>query len=304
MSTVTDAPIPVILITGYLGAGKTSALKHLLAQPELQDPSIALIINEFGPRGLDGRLVGQGPWTTFEVNKGSVFCVCVKTQLLQTLTDIAENVQPDVVLVEATGIAETSDMESILREVNLAGQFEVRACLCIVDAAHFAQVAPYLKAAPAQVRWADGVVINKKDLVTPEAVEQLSEVLAELNPRADQAVTTHGQIPWSFLEGLAHQPPETDAACTPPENVFATEVSFPEPVEEGRFWQAVDTLSAGVLRMKGHVNFTTGRKLVEVAGGRRRTQPSDDPDDDSGVVVIAYGLSPQEIADAFADLAG
>ncbi|MCE5273144.1 GTP-binding protein, partial [bacterium] len=74
--------IPIILLTGYLGAGKTTLLNHLLSRPEIRERNVALIINEFGELGVDGRLVEAGTRPVYELNKGSLFCVCIKTDFL------------------------------------------------------------------------------------------------------------------------------------------------------------------------------------------------------------------------------
>ena len=82
--------IPIFLLTGTPGAGKTTLLNHLLKQPVFQSGSTCLVINEFGQIGVDGALVEAGDRPMFEINKGSLFCVCVKTDFIKTLKAIAE----------------------------------------------------------------------------------------------------------------------------------------------------------------------------------------------------------------------
>ncbi len=174
--------LDVMVITGYLGAGKSTLLKYLLGLPEIAHRKPALVINEFGQEGVDGRLFDDLGYPLFEINRGSLFCICTKTEFVQALTEILE-LRPGMVLVEATGVAETRDIESILTLPQLSGRFRVRANLCVVDAQKFTQVAPFLKAARMQVATADGLVINKIDLVAEHALASLQQLLAEMNGR-------------------------------------------------------------------------------------------------------------------------
>ncbi len=176
-------PIDVWLLTGFLGAGKTTALNYLLRSPVFADRKITLVINEFGKISIDGQLVEPGAYSKYEINKGSLFCICTKTDFLRIFQEI-RLLEPDVVLVEATGIAETSDLEQLLCESVLKGDFHIQANLCIVDGVNFIKTAAFLKAAVSQVRWADGLVINKTDQLSDKEIQQVTGILKELNPSA------------------------------------------------------------------------------------------------------------------------
>jgi G3E family GTPase len=86
-------PIPVIIFTGYLGAGKTTSLNTLLNTDWVKSKNIALIINEFGSVGVDGKLVEPGNYAKYEINRGSIFCICTKTDFVKYMTDISENIK-------------------------------------------------------------------------------------------------------------------------------------------------------------------------------------------------------------------
>ena len=101
-------PIDVYILTGFVGAGKTTALNGLLRNQTLVSTNPALIINEFGKIGVDGALVEQRDLTRYEINKGSIFCICTKTDFLKALSEIVESGVHQTLLIEATGIAETS----------------------------------------------------------------------------------------------------------------------------------------------------------------------------------------------------
>ncbi|HAU37118.1 MAG TPA: hypothetical protein DCX07_05315, partial [Phycisphaerales bacterium] len=83
---------------------------------------------------------------------------------LRALERIAREVAPELVILEATGVSETSDLERIIDSPGLRDRFVVRANLCVVDASAFTKVAPFLRAATSQARAADAIVVNKCDL--------------------------------------------------------------------------------------------------------------------------------------------
>lgn len=303
-----DTPIPVILLTGYLGAGKTTLLNHLLRLDSLARKRVALIINEFGSLGVDGRRVdldGLGPVEMFELNRGSIFCVCIKTDFLKTLANVAAVVEPDLLVIEATGLAQTCDLEGFLAEPHLAGQFELRATLCVVDAAHFTKVAPNLQAAVDQVRWADGIVINKTDRVSDAQLAQLRKVLTDLNPDAQQSAVRHGRIADDWLTGLQHTPREPGSiAQAPPAEIVSVTFQGDGLADAAALPAAIHSLGETLLRLKGTAETPEGWVDIEYAGGELRMQPSQDRPDESAVVAIGWRVSADQLRAALADPLG
>lgn len=259
--------IPVILLTGFLGSGKTTLLNHLLRQPAWLERHPALVINEFGSLGVDGHLVASGDLPKYEVNAGSVFCACTQAQVLAALGQIAGDRRTGLVLIEATGVAETGDLEAYFDQPTLFGQFAIRANVCVVDALNFAQVAAHLSSVQHQVRHADGLVINKVDLVVPEQRAQLADLLAGLNPRAPQCQVAHGAVDAEFLAGLSHRRVGRAIDEAPAEVVAAT-IRSDRPLSRLQFEAAVRRLGPRLLRLKGHVDFGQGSRFVELVGDR------------------------------------
>jgi G3E family GTPase len=265
---IPSRPIPVLMLTGYLGAGKTTLLNHLLALPGIRDRRLALIINEFGPLGIDGKLVAPGRYAKFELNKGSVFCICIKTDFIRTLETIARDVGPELVIVEATGVADPCDLSQLMDTPLLAERFRVGANVCLVDAAGFTAVAAFLRTAPRQVQWADGLVINKSDLVTPHDIDVLQGVLRSLNPAAPHVVVSQGRVPEAFLDSLQHRERRGTVAVEPLEGLVSASFQTEALVDEQRFFAAIAALGGGLLRLKGTVCFRERTRFVEVVNGR------------------------------------
>jgi G3E family GTPase len=298
-STESRPPIPLVILTGYLGAGKTSLLNHLLALPSLRGRKLALIINEFGTLGIDGLKVDSGAHAKFELNRGSLFCICIKTDFVKTLTTIAEEVRPDLVLVEATGVADPCDIEQFLEVPTLAGRFRVQSSVCVVDAEGFTRVAAFMQAARRQVLWSDGLAINKTDLVTPSDVGILRQVLAGLNPRAPQVEVTYGRIPEQFLLSLVHERRPGAAAERPPDGLVSVSLQTDRVVDRAAFMGAIGVLGDNLLRLKGAVRFPNGRAFVEVVNGRVTEQRPPAGSEATAFVAIGWQVSRDTLGATF-----
>ncbi len=289
----------VILLTGFLGAGKTTLLNHLLASPEWRQRRPALIINEFGDLGVDGRLVCSGKFPKYEINSGSVFCACTQSQVLAALSLIGALRDVDAVLIEATGVAETGDIEAYFEQPLLFGQFAIRANVCLVDAVTFTKVVGYVQAAQSQVHAADGLVINKADLAAERELDRLSALLSEMNPEAPQCVVSHGALPRDYLGRLTHR--RRDRSITaPPGDIVAATVCCNTPLNRERFERAVLAFGPRLLRLKGNIDFGDGPRLVEWAGHTINEGPAC-PGFSGGTTfsVIAWKSSREEIQQSF-----
>ena len=269
--------IDVYILTGFVGAGKTTLLNHLLKNEPLASEKPALIINEFGKIGVDGALVQQQDLTRYDINKGSIFCICTKTDFLKALTEIAESGTHQTLLIEATGIAETVDIESFLDAPKLKDIYRVKANLCLVDAANFTRVAAYLKPAKTQVQYADALIVNKCDLASNSECATLGQILGNLNPTAPRIETKYGKIETDFLNGIRHHIHEDETLEQPPDDIIAVSISSEQPYDRDAFYQTLDDLKDNILRLKGNINFGNGPRFVELAGTTiTESQPSEE----------------------------
>jgi G3E family GTPase len=272
-------PIPVYLLTGYLGAGKTTVLNNWLGCPEVNSQKTVVLMNEFGDLAVDGSLVSTQDCDILELNQGSLFCVCVKTNLLKILSKIADELQPELLLIEATGVADVFDIQQIFDLPKIEGKFKIEANVCVVDAVNFTKVVSYLRAVGTQVRWADGLLLTKSDLLDPEAERRMLDLMFDLNPRAPQEAITKGDIAWSFIEELEHRIPPKGESLEPPTDISAWSCR-PKKVDLDAFRDAVDSLGENVLRMKGYLDAGDGPVFVESVCGEWQTPIPWTPDED------------------------
>ncbi len=288
--------IPVTLITGYLGAGKTTFLNHLLSMPSWRNRRPALLINEFGALGVDGQLVRPGRYPKYEINRGSIFCACTKVELLKTLRHIAALPRCGGLLVEATGIAHTGDLVNCFEEPTLAGGFHIRTNICLIDGLNFVKVLPFLEAVGNQVESADGIVVNKTDLISKRELSRLRAILAEINPDAPMTSVDNGKADAAFLDALTHRARELIAIKRPPKNVVSASFEADGPIDRGRFMKMVEKFGSRLLRLKGNILFHDGLRFVELVGDAvSEKPPCDTLSENTSFSVIAWKIPAERL---------
>lgn len=184
----------VFLITGFLGSGKTTFLNRIIdAFPK--DKKLTLLINEFGEIGVDGTLVEGDEIDIMEISKGSIFCVCVKTDFIKGLYELNSKVQPDVLLIESTGVANPSDLKRDLKLPIFNDRFHFREQFCMIDAVHFMDAFEVYASLEKQIASSTVFLINKIDLSSPETIEDIKKVIRRFHPDPSFFETTYADIP-------------------------------------------------------------------------------------------------------------
>ena len=190
----------VYLITGFLGAGKTTLLNRIIEKFP-KDQKLTLLVNEFGEIGVDGTLVEGDDIDMMEISKGSIFCVCVKTDFIKGLYELNTTVQPDVLLIESTGVANPSDLKKDLKLPIFDDRFHFREQFCLVDAAHFADAYKVYASLEKQIASSSVFIINKTDTASREKIEETKEIIGRFHPDPLFFETTYADIPLErFLE--------------------------------------------------------------------------------------------------------
>lgn len=174
---------PVTLITGFLGAGKTSFLNEYIAFRKSWRPVI--IENEFGQQGIDAGLIISTGTDIFELNSG---CICCS--LNEDFYDLLNQLQSrrdefDELIIETTGIADPATVaQPFLISPQIEKYYRLERVICIVDARMIEFELKDTQEARKQIAFADIIVINKKDTVRPGYVEELENLLRNINPFA------------------------------------------------------------------------------------------------------------------------
>lgn len=185
--------IDIYLITGFLGAGKTTLMKNLIKG--FQNSKTAIIVNEFGKEGVDGTILKREGMVVEEISNGSIFCVCRSDRFIDALLK-AKELDVEYVFVESSGLADPFGMPKIISVLEkLAPQrFHYSGSICVVDSKNFYKVYETAVAIKHQVQGADLILINKVDMVKPQEIEKIEKTINELNRHAEIIKTSYGQM--------------------------------------------------------------------------------------------------------------
>jgi G3E family GTPase len=194
----------VYLITGFLGSGKTTFLNRIISRFP-KDKKLTLLVNEFGEVGVDGTLVEGDDIDMMEISKGSIFCVCVKTDFIKGLYELNSKVQPDVMLIESTGVANPSDLKKDLKLPIFNDRFHFMEQFCVIDAAHFLDAYGVYASLEKQIATSTVFIINKIDVASSAAIEETKDVIRQFHPNPFFYDTTYADIPLDKFFELEEQ---------------------------------------------------------------------------------------------------
>ncbi len=198
--------IPAIVVTGFLGSGKTTLMNHLLKDRAMADT--AVVVNEFGDVSIDHLLVESAIENTIVLESGCICCT-VRGDLVDTLRDLKGKADRGElppfsrVLIETTGLAEPAPIALTLTgDPALAGDFRLGAIATTVDAQHAPDEIGRFAEADKQIAAADLLLLTKADLATPQAIAALTDRLRGINPGAEIVTVANGALDPEVL--LAH----------------------------------------------------------------------------------------------------
>ena len=183
--------VAVDILTGFLGSGKTTLLGHVLAHG-LRGKPVAVIMNEIGEVGIDGRVITglANVEKMVELSSGCICCSIDDYRFDLAIQEIIETAKPHLVIIESTGLA---DPEPLAYRVKNAG-LGLDAVITVVDAANVKRHLAETEVARAQIEAADFLVVNKTDLVDDTALAAVERRLTRLNPRAERFRSVRGAL--------------------------------------------------------------------------------------------------------------
>jgi G3E family GTPase len=200
-----DAQVPVTILTGFLGSGKTTVLNHVLNAPDMADT--AVIINEFGEIPIDHLLVEQAIENTVVLQNGCICCT-VRGDLVDTLLDLRQRVQQGQlppfsrVAIETTGLADpTPIIQTLATDQFIAPLFRLHRVITTLDAVNGLSTLQRYREAVQQLSAADLVLMTKSDLEAAAPLEQLQAAVERINPGTTCQPVLHGAVTAELVFG-------------------------------------------------------------------------------------------------------
>ncbi|MDM8006885.1 MAG: GTP-binding protein [Phycisphaerae bacterium] len=269
--------IPLSLITGFLGSGKTSLLQHIVeTNPHRR---FVYVVNECGAIDIDGHILQLGHNRLVSIPGGSIFCRCVAGEFVDWLTKIPKQ-WPEAggpiegVVIEASGIADPKVIQQMLRETGLDRTYELRMIIAVVDPGSFLKLIHTLPNIVAQIEASQVVLVNKIDIYDENRIQETESQIRTMNAEARIVQTQHGRVE---LDIFAEAPVRTleghYAHCLDP-NYSVTTAVIGENVDLDRLSADLRALGNEVYRVKGFVPSSAGRVYVDLTAGRLTARPA------------------------------
>lgn len=243
------------LISGFLGSGKTTLVKRLLETDT--NAIIGVVINEFGKISIDGPIIKRPNLEMIEVNRGSIFCSCLKMTFTEALIEMAGK-GLDYVIVESSGLADPSNIEEILHGVNdqVVNPYLYSGSITVVDANQFFTEIDSIETLVKQIECADLTWINKIDLVDDDTVKKIKMEILKINPLTEIRISSYFKGMLEILgQDLAQgRFPVLRASSNTPENKPKTmSLNYSGEIKKAELETFIRSVMASAYRIKGFV---------------------------------------------------
>jgi G3E family GTPase len=266
--SATETQVPVTVLTGYLGAGKTTLLNRILT--EQHGRKYAVVINEFGELGVDNDLVVDSDEEVFEMNNGCICCT-VRGDLIRIVGGLMKRRDKfDGIIVETTGLANPAPVaQTFFVDETVRQKTRLDAIVTVVDAKNLPQRLLDSAEAAEQIAFADVIVLNKLDLVTPEELAAVEGQIRKINRFATIHHATRGNVPVTELleqhafdlQRVLDRVPDflTDDAHEHNDEIASMSFTVEAPIDPEKFnaWIGVVLQEKGqdLLRTKGILSY-------------------------------------------------
>lgn len=259
------------VLTGFLGAGKTTVLLKVLEH--LKGHRVGIIQNEFGKLGIDGTILRDDDIQMVEINRGSIFCSCLKLNFVNALSEMAQQ-DFEYLFVESSGLGDPSNVEEILQAAQAVSgkEYDFKGVICLVDAVNFMDQLDDLETVYRQLKHCHLAVITKSDLVNADRIQELTKKIREINPVCKMEISNMGELDYDFLKEdlLLYQWAEgeetTNSEETKPKTLF---MDFEGEVKKEALVSFLNEVIPDVYRIKGFFQIEGERwNQVDVVGSK------------------------------------
>ena len=179
---------PLTIITGYLGSGKTTLVRHIIKS--VKKRKLAILLNEFGELAIDSKVI-KGKNVDMKEISGGCVCCSLTGELEAAIKEILAEIKPDHIVIETTGVAEP---DGIIVSVESIPNVKLDAVITVADADAFVRYPSLGHTGIVQLEMADLILLNKRDLVDEKDLQRIEMVLGKINDRAAIIRTANGKV--------------------------------------------------------------------------------------------------------------
>jgi G3E family GTPase len=269
----------LIVVTGFLGSGKTTFVRNFIEYHVQHNRFVAVIQNEIGEINLDSKLLDHD-YSVIEIDEGCVCCTLIGS-LKKGIMQILARFHPDYIIVETTGLANPFNLLDELSEIEDVVKFD--SVTTVVDSVNVDDSLKKYTVAHNQIAAADILLVNKKDLVTDEELSAINQTLREINETAPLIPVTQGDINPVLLYGIDQQdlveiqkredrrnvPTRTDTSHEK-DGLQSITIPISRSLDRDRFIEIITSLPNTFFRMKGILDFNDSAEphLFQYVNGR------------------------------------
>jgi G3E family GTPase len=297
--------ISYVVVTGFLGTGKTTLLRRLMR--EWAGRRIAFIVNDLAEYDVDGRLLAAEAGANATVARLSSGCICctIRGEFEATLQQLIDAHQPDMLVVESSGV---TNPQSVLLGANHA-RLRLDSVITVIDAERFLDYMRSSTAVEIQVYMADFVLVNKRELVTPEQLAQVEAQVRRFNARCTIVPASYCDVPLSALFGAqaahaaqhavqhaAHEALAGEASHLQHDEIDSVVIAAPRPLDQERLTAFLKSdamrdvyRAKGFVQMVGEAGFSLFN-YVPRRYGLERGVPAALLEGEGSIIFIGRGL--------------
>lgn len=276
--------IPALVVSGFLGSGKTTLVRKLLEAAQQEGARVAFVSNEFGELGVDQALIGDGKEAFVELAGGCV-CCALNDELYETLIALRAQVDPDRIVIETSGAAIPHDVQITFYQPPVRDWISEEAVIIVVNADQMAEGTELEGVFTEQLESADLVLLHKIDLLShPDAqIPKMTETIQKINPGVPVITGVQGEVDPRLLFGsLSDRPPPGQGELHAHDHADHAHLhdqfeSFAVEIPPGMDLEAIEARlrAEGGLRVKGFVETDEGVMVVQGVGRRMEIVPAD-----------------------------
>lgn len=242
----------IYLITGFLGAGKTTFLNHRLSQTEAK---AGVLMNEFGKISMDTIAVKKNGIDLLELKNGSIFCACLKDKFIDGLEVLVKS-DLDEIYIEGSGLADPSDMGKVVEILTkLVGpdKFIFEGTICLVDGVYFEAELDKMVSVERQIAHSHHILINKMDMIDDKQLKVIVDKIRAINPQVGITPIEHGVVDFKTLDMVYYHIQDeetTNRVDNKPKNIV---IKFKYEPEMSQLQAFLTHMSSHFFRIKGFV---------------------------------------------------